>query len=231
MQEYQSEIHMQGYQSISKKEFKKLEDATVIGCTSLKKYKEHKDCEKYWCLYYKEEEYLAKEKMIGFTRHYIDVGDSEYVAVKTKVPFIILLLLVLLTFGLLIGMDDDSPYKDIIFENLTNGTDKEINPSSEMIEIPGFASSYTITETNRNLALRNPADNTVYLKYHIYENNILIYETNYVEPSQDGFATVDLYKLFEKGTHHITIGVSAIDMQTHADSSSVLQFSTTLYVN
>ena len=78
---------------IKKKEFNKNKDNIIIGKTKLKKYKSDSDNKELDLLYFNDNEYIIKERILGFKKGYIWVGDNKYVLLKTRTPFLILLFL------------------------------------------------------------------------------------------------------------------------------------------
>lgn len=80
---------------ITKKEFEEKEDTVVVGKTRLKKYKSDSD-EEVDLLCFDDEQYEVKEKVFGFRKGYVDVGDNNYILLKKRIPFLFLLFLLLL---------------------------------------------------------------------------------------------------------------------------------------
>ena len=220
---------------ISVKEFKKIReenaDVNVVGQTTLSKWKEDKHAKKdgYQKLVETDEnkndkEYVIKPSVIGFKRKYAKVNDNEYILVKNKVPFFILIGLaaaILLLIGISCLPQDKNPVKDII-DIIVGGSDIEeypdIESNQETISIPGLADKYTVTAKNRELYLVNPKVNDVYFKYQILLNGEVIYESNHIPP--DKMEKVDLYEILEAGTHDIEIMVNTIDVETHEACNS-----------
>ena len=85
---------------ITKKEFKKIDNPIIIGKTRLKKYDSNSD-EKVDLLYFENEQYEVKEKIFGFKKGYIDVGDNNYILLKSRIPFLFLLFFLILLLLLL----------------------------------------------------------------------------------------------------------------------------------
>ena len=91
-----------GIQKISVADYKRLvkvakqesqKPPTIIGETVMKKYSDStKRSAKYKGFIWNDKEYLIKSDYIGFTSSYINVENSQYVAVKTRVPFLVLFL-------------------------------------------------------------------------------------------------------------------------------------------
>ncbi len=101
---------------ITRKELKKNQNNIVIGCTKLKKYKSNSEKKELDLLYFKNEKYEVKTKMLGFNKGYVFVGNNSYITLKYRIPFFFILLLLLLIFGLLIifNKNDTLPIKNPI---------------------------------------------------------------------------------------------------------------------
>lgn len=101
---------------ITRKELKKNQNNIVIGCTKLKKYKSNSEKKELDLLYFKNEKYEVKTKMLGFNKGYVFVGNNSYITLKYCIPFFFILLLLLLIFGLLIifNKNDTLPIKNPI---------------------------------------------------------------------------------------------------------------------
>lgn len=80
---------------ITKKEFKKLEEKVIIGKTKLKKYKSDYDDKELDILSFRDNEYEIKNKIYGFKKGYVDVGNNNYIMIKRHIPFLLLFLLFL----------------------------------------------------------------------------------------------------------------------------------------
>ena len=133
-QEHPKSKYYKNVPYISKKQFKKEEcNYTIIGETSLKKYKSKYWTEKqYKVITYPKVDYLIKDKIHGFKKGYILLEDEECVVLKRHIPlffFILLLLLILL----LIFMNG-TPKKDFPEDNIqenNNVIQEEIIPSPD----------------------------------------------------------------------------------------------------
>lgn len=80
---------------ITKKEFKKLEEKVIIGKTKLKKYKSDYDDKELDILSFRDNKYEIKNKIYGFKKGYVDVGNNNYIMIKRHIPFLLLFLLFL----------------------------------------------------------------------------------------------------------------------------------------
>lgn len=86
---------------ITKKQFKEIDNAIIVGKTRLKENKneENKDIN---LLSYNNKTYEVKRKILGFKKGYINVGNNEFVILKSYIPFLFLLFFFLLFFFLLL---------------------------------------------------------------------------------------------------------------------------------
>ena len=89
---------------ITKKEFNKEKSNVVVGKTRLKEYKSSSNNDELDLLCFNEKEYVVKDRLFGFKKGYVYVGDNDYILLKKRIPFLILLLLLLLL-GLFVGLN------------------------------------------------------------------------------------------------------------------------------
>ena len=80
---------------ISKKEFRKNEDNEIVGKTRLKKYKSSSEEKELDLLLFDNKEYEIKEKIFGFKKGYVYVGNNNYITLKRRIPFLFILLFLL----------------------------------------------------------------------------------------------------------------------------------------
>ena len=101
---------------IKKKEYEKDENNVVVGVTRLKKYKSKSEEKELDLLHYEDEGYEVKEKIFGFKKGYIFVGNNNFIILKRRIPFLILLLFMLLLIFLLFifNFDKEKPKETII---------------------------------------------------------------------------------------------------------------------
>ena len=118
---------------IKKKEFNKNKDNIIIGKTKLKKYKSDSDNKELDLLYFNDNEYIIKERIFGFKKGYIWVGDNKYVLLKTRTPFLILLFLLLLFLILFLCLNCK---KDIPENKPINNNQEEVIPDNNSKEEP-----------------------------------------------------------------------------------------------
>ena len=82
--EHKNSRYCKGVPYISKKEFKKNKSSS-----------ENKDLD---LLLFNDKEFEIKERLFGFKKGYVFVGDDKYIALKRRIPFLFLLLLLLIVF-------------------------------------------------------------------------------------------------------------------------------------
>ena len=80
---------------ISKKEFRKKEDNIIVGKTRLKKYKSSSEEKELDLLLFDNKEFEVKEKIFGFKKGYVCVGDNNYITLKRRIPFLFILFIIL----------------------------------------------------------------------------------------------------------------------------------------
>ena len=80
---------------VSKKEFRKNEDNIIVGKTRLKKYKSRSEEKDLDLLLFDNKEYEVKEKIFGFKKGYVCVGDNNYITLKRRIPFLFIFLFLL----------------------------------------------------------------------------------------------------------------------------------------
>lgn len=80
---------------ISKKEFRKNEDNVIVGKTRLKKCKSSSEEKELDLLLFDNKEFEVKEKIFGFKKGYVFVGDNNYITLKRRIPFLFILFILL----------------------------------------------------------------------------------------------------------------------------------------
>lgn len=220
---------MKVIKELTKKEFKNFEKETteaicIVGETVLKKYDKDKH-KKYDFVILTDDkdqkEYLVKQDYKGFKSKYLQIADDKFVLVRTRIPFIILMILLLLLIYPLSGLlvREESPVRDIpivgdIIEEYVTPT-----AQNESTTIAGLRSSYTLTESNKEIYLVNPDGNTVHFKYVLYVNGEQIYETDYIQPNR--MIKANIYDLLDAGTYTLDLVLTTIDVDTHEDCTPV----------
>lgn len=96
--EHKNSRYCKGVPYISKKEFKKNKNNLIVGKTKLKKYKSSSENKDLDLLLFNDKEFEIKERLFGFKKGYVFVGDDKYIALKRRIPFLFLLLLLLIVF-------------------------------------------------------------------------------------------------------------------------------------
>lgn len=96
--EHKNSRYCKGVPYISKKEFKKNKNNLIVGKTKLKKYKSSSENKNLDLLLFNNKEFEIKERLFGFKKGYVFVGDDKYIALKRRIPFLFLLLLLLIVF-------------------------------------------------------------------------------------------------------------------------------------
>ena len=96
--EHENSRYCKGVPYISKKEFKKNKNNLIVGKTKLKKYKSSSENKDLDLLSFNDKEFEIKERLFGFKKGYVFVGDDKYIALKRRIPFLFLLLLLLIVF-------------------------------------------------------------------------------------------------------------------------------------
>ena len=96
--EHENSRYCKGVPYISKKEFKKNKNNLIVGKTKLKKYKSSSENKDLDLLLFNDKEFEIKERLFGFKKGYVFVGDDKYIALKRRIPFLFLLLLLLIVF-------------------------------------------------------------------------------------------------------------------------------------
>lgn len=213
---------------LKKKEFRELDDNNkkLVGYTKYTKWNDerHKNKQGYTKLVDGSREYVVKEKYHGFTKEYICIGNDEYICVKNKVCclFLLLLMLSLCIGGWFMLSDNSSVKPDIKISGEDIQPYHPIDESEdEMIEVPGFSKSYTVSAKNSEIYLTNPEGNTVLFKYTLSENGHELTTTDYIKPNK--MVRANLYKLLGKGTHQIDMLIETVDKETYAVCNSASQ--------
>ena len=80
---------------ISKKEFRKNEDNVIVGKTRLKKYKSSSEKKELDLLLFDNKEFEVKEKIFGFKKGYVFVGDNNFITLKRRIPFLLIFFIIL----------------------------------------------------------------------------------------------------------------------------------------
>ena len=203
------------------------EDGILCGITAFREAKKEdfeKDA-KYDILEFEETYYRIRPKC-GFDLmpRYIKVtGDNNYVRLKHNWFIPILLMLLLLLSGITIffatsSKNPDGPGYTLDLDgdpwdgNPYQNTDDTAFQETISILIPN---NLVVNKSNKCIKLVNPKENTVYLKYIVYEygSDVVLAETGDVAPGYS-VEDLDLYSIFDKGVHKLRIKVVSRDVET-----------------
>ena len=128
---HENSKYYKGIPYIKKKEFKNNKDNIVIGKTRLREYKSNSNNKELDLLCCNKKEYRLKDRMFGFNKGYVWVGDDNYVLLKNSFSFLILLFLslLLIVVYLCFNLKSSSPES-----NLVNDNPRENVPSNDLNE-------------------------------------------------------------------------------------------------
>ena len=133
---------------ISKKDFSNIEDYNIVGTTKLKKYKSSSERKELDLIYYDDNQYEVKNKILGFRKGYIYVENNNYVELKKQYPFLFLLFLLLLLLTLFFVFKPDKKVID----------DPVIPPHQEEIVIP---QDEEIIPSDKDEVIKPPSNNKI----------------------------------------------------------------------
>lgn len=85
----------------------------------------------------------------------------------------------------------------------TNSTDEGY------FELVGFG-QLELNDSNRNLNLINPSENSVYLSFDVIYNDDVLYQTKLIEPGK--MEQYDVYSHLDAGKHTITYSINVYDI-------------------
>lgn len=217
--------------NLEKKELKPI----ILGNINLNKKhdKEKEKEEKKDIVYIKEKEnkkdkyfYILDDEKLSNVNvsKYGYIGNEEYLPLFIQIkrnPIIFFIWFLFLLIGILsILLFTPCPNKEnkdpleiangqsLDGEEIQNG--KITQPDSGAIEIPCYFDLYL--KTNEPLKLINPAENTVYFVYTIYENGEQIYKSKAIAP--DTMILSRLPYLLPVGEHNLTFDISTFDIET-----------------
>lgn len=91
--------HYHNIPYLKKKDIDDENDIYIVGMTKLKRLKKTKK-QKTDILQFKNKNYIVKNKVFGFTKGYISVGNNRYIQIKRKYFFLLILLLLLFLLNL-----------------------------------------------------------------------------------------------------------------------------------
>lgn len=179
-------------------------------------------------------EFNVYKKKPLFVKGYAHVEDNKYVYVARNPIFLILLLLLLLLgcfvgcWKLLPGSDVKVPEKVQELLPIADSEDwdgeyakgEESEAIAEQTEIPGYANLF-VSKDSPSINLINPDGNTVYFKYIISENDVVLFETDLIEPNK--MIPANLYELLTEGEHVLKFQINTYDVETQAACNGATQ--------
>ena len=178
-------------------------------------------------------EFNVYKKKPWLIQGYACVEQNRYVYVAKRPLFIILLFGLFLFAGCLGLFNLFNPTQEIpedIRELLPIADGEkwdgeyekgeESAPIAEQTEIPGYANLFVSSEAP-TINLINPTSNTVYFKYIISENDVVIYETDLIKP--DEMISANLYDLLTDGEHTLKFQINTYDVETQAACNGATQ--------
>lgn len=137
---------------------------------------------------------------------------NDYYYRRVYIEFLLLILL----FALF--LEDAVPFVHFpIIDKITKR-----HGSVETMQVPGY-DTQIVDEEHPYVQLKNVEDNTVYLKYSVYnKNKELLYESQLIAPGKvcDRW---DAYKALKKGTHNIQFIVKAYDYESIEECMSAVE--------
>lgn len=154
---------------------------------------------------FKINEINQKDKVFG----YIYVGENNFIKIikpKTIKKFIIILSTIIIALFLIIGCFLLLNKEKKTLNNLpkeTEDTEEILLLSEENTEIPLYVSFNLDKKETINLS--NPNSNTVDFKYEIYENNNLLFSTNYIKPGD--IETITMSDYLNEGEHNVILKI------------------------
>lgn len=163
------------------------------------------------------------------TKGYAYLGKNRFVRVERRLSLLIILipLLLLLLFCGIFYCNNDNDRDDdggIDIEDAVDYSDDETGAADDAIveytEIPGFVDK-TYTDLDRVIKLYNPKGNTVYFQYLLYENDEVIFETDWIAPNK--MVEYNIYENLSSGSHDIKIVINTCDIDTYAVCSGANQ--------
>lgn len=205
-----------------------LDEVEVIGRVDMRQGK-FKGGEEYGYIQFDHEDedtaYDLYKKSKGKVVGYLLVRDGGVIAVEKESSFILLILFLLLLtiLGIVFGSkwlthsSSDSDVMPVPVEikvadgtpfdgTIDNGKDS-IENEIRFIEFPAFTTIYVQQGTTIDLV--NPETNHVYFKYTIFENDTVLYESDYVAPGQKYAWDATKY-ITGAGEHSVVFSVSTI---------------------
>lgn len=155
----------------------------------------------------------SKEKTFG----YIYVGENNFIKIakpkKTKISLIIFPILILTIIAIVIFFFLNQKKEEII--DIPTEPEQILSLSEENTEIPLYVSFNLDKEETINLS--NPISNTVDFKYEIYEDNNLLFSTNYIKPGN--VETITMSNYISTGEHNLIFKIRCFLNETEVNGT------------
>ena len=179
-------------------------------------------------------EFNVYKKKPLFVKGYAHVEDNKYVYVARNPIFLILLLLLLLL-ACCVGLWKFLPNSEVKVPEqvqellpIADSEDwdgeyakgEESEAIAEQTEIPGYANLF-VSKESPTINLINPDGNTVYFKYIISENDVVLFETDLIEPNK--MIPANLYDVLTDGEHVLKFQINTYDVETQAACNGATQ--------
>lgn len=143
-----------------------------------------------------------KDKVFG----YIYIGDNNFIKIvkkkNKKIPIIIFSIIAILAIGIGSFIFLNKYKKNDIKTPLE--PEQILSLSNEKTEIPLYE-SFDLTIDESNIKLSNPKYNSVDFKYEIYNNNSLLFSTDFVKPGEE--IPINMSDYLELGEHNLVFKI------------------------
>lgn len=130
-----------------------------------------------------------------------------------KFVVIIIALILLIVIGGVVLITNTNNLGNVL--EISNKQIKASNPKTtnsvdeEYFELVGFG-QLELNDSNRNLNLINPSENSVYLSFDVIYNDDVLYQTKLIEPGK--MEQYDVYSCLDAGKHTITYSINVYDI-------------------
>lgn len=130
-----------------------------------------------------------------------------------RIVIIIIILILLIVIGGLIIIINSNNLSNVL--EISNNQIEAANPirtnsvDEEYFELVGFG-QLELNDSNRNLNLINPSENSVYLSFDVIYNDDVLYQTKLIEPGK--MEQYDVYSCLDAGKHTITYSINVYDI-------------------
>lgn len=207
--EMNSSIRYKKYKSVPYIGEKKLKDfdkeGVVVGQTLLKKNGfKNKDID---ILKHRDDEFIFKEKVFGYKLGYIDVGNHQYIILKKRPFFILIIFIVFLYLGFTCFSKTDSLQINDTGTNTVRELSKKTNQDMRII-ISSAISCHGKKMENMNLKNTNKDR---YLRYVFYVNDSEVYDSQLIEYNRI-IQCDELSKKIKRGDYDVKVKVISYDL-------------------